>query len=190
MIAAHLTIEQTDFATMILKRPCELCGTRKRAIRCRELCGKCYYWQRKLEKCEARLDYLEKHPEDCQLGSVTGLVSKIAKCQRVINELKWREDCLRKKTLDAKSLESLICAVARDCRSEMCTYAANILRDIPARSRRLIFEVLLSIVENLPSRLPSLHELNYPTAGSYYQHGWLDWQKEFANSTVFSEAVS
>lgn len=174
---------------MIQAEQCKSCGTVRRAIRGRGMCGKCYYWQCKVEECQARLEYLEDHPSKCRSGSVTILLSRIAQAKRIVEELRWREDCLHSETASVEDLESLMFAIARDGRSGISPKTDQLLSSAPPKARRSVFEALLPILENLPCRLPSLHERPYLVSGGYYSHGWPNWYRQYNSSRAFSEGV-
>jgi hypothetical protein len=108
---------------------------------------------------------------------------------KVLDELKWREEGLETKAVDADRLEALVCALARDCRSKVSENISVLIGNISPKSRRQIYEVLLTVVENFPSRRPNLHSSAHPMKGAYYGGGWIDWHNAHWSSQEFRDDV-
>jgi hypothetical protein len=98
----------------------------------------------------------------------------------VLEELRWREVGLVASATDAEYLESLVCILASACSSELAFNTGILIEQMPPKSRRKIYEVLLSIVENIPSDWPKLHFIQYPQKGNHGKgnEGWWGWIRE------------
>jgi hypothetical protein len=107
--------------------------------------------------------------------------------KRVLEELQWREEGLLTDKVDAQRLEVLVCALARDCRSTVAANTSALVEKVSPKSRRQMYEVLLTIVENVPSRRPNLHSLERPIKGAYRYGGWSEWSEEYCRSQAFSD---
>jgi hypothetical protein len=154
---------------------CRNCASRRRSIKAQGFCAKCYYWERKIEKSSAKLESLRSHPENVGGRSFT---FEIREAKRVLEELRWREAGLIADTVDVERLDSLVRTLARCCRSECAPNAHTLIERLSPKIRRQVYEVLLPIVENLPTRRPRLH------TGS-----WVAWASEYWNSPAFGDDV-
>ena len=114
---------------------------------------------------------------------------KIAIAKRVLEELRWREEGLLTNSTDSWHLEELVCTLAGACRSELAFNTGILIEQMSPKSRRKIYEVLLTIVENIPSSLPKLHTLQYPKKGSHDNDGWSSWFLERHRSREYLEEV-
>src|SRR5260370_3800014 len=146
---------------------CRNCHSRRRSIKTRDLCSKCHYWQGRVEDCSAKLEFVRAQPEDLRKYRPQLLFSRMRKARRVLEELRWREEGLHADKVDAQRLEALVCALARDCRSAVAASTSTLVEKVSPKSRRQMYEVLLTIVENCPSRWPNLHSLERPIKGAY-----------------------
>jgi hypothetical protein len=117
------------------------------------------------------------------------LLYRMRVARRVLEELKWREEGLESKTMTADRLEALVCSLARDCRSKVPENTSVLIEKMSPKSRRQIYEVLLTVVEHLPCRRPTLHNSDRPVKGAYYGGGWMDWQNALVRSTDFHNDV-
>jgi len=117
------------------------------------------------------------------------LLYRIRVARRVLEELKWREEGLESKTVTTDRLEALVSALARDCRSKVPENTSVLIEKMSPGSRRQIYEVLLTVVEHLPFRRPTLHNSDRPVKGAYYGGGWMDWQTALVRSKDFHDDV-
>src|SRR5260370_27390180 len=166
---------------------CRNCHSRRRSIKTRDLCSKCHYWQGRVEDCSAKLEFVRAHPEDLRKYRPGLLFSRMRKARRVLEELQWREEGLLTDKVDAQRLEALLCGLARDCRSTVAANTSALVEKVSPKSRRQIYEVLLTIVENFPSRRPNLHSLERPIKVAYRYGGWSEWSEEDCRSHAFSD---
>lgn len=89
---------------------------------------------------------------------------KVAK--RVLEEYQWREQNLQREDVNPLAIEALAYTVAAECRSEVEFPLCSSLAELKPDSRKVLFEILLTIVENIPARKPRLHTLNPPRRGT------------------------
>ena len=170
-----------------LKQDCQNCHSQRRKIKRRGLCSKCLSWQRKIEDSRAKLELVRRCPDECPDYQPAWLTYKIRVAERVMEELRWREAGLVCNAVDAERLESVVCAIARDCRSTVAPNMTGLISKMSAKSRRQMYEVLLVVLEGLPVRKPALHSLQHPRRGACEQGGWLDWRNSHYRSLNFSE---
>jgi len=149
---------------------CRNCTSPRRPIKARGLCAKCYYWQRKIEKCSAKLESFRSHPEYIGRCNLVLFTFRIRVAKRVLEELRWREEGLLVDAIDSERLDSLVSTLARCCRSECAPNAHNVIEGMSPKVRRQVYEVLLPIVESRPTRLPQLHTGSWNAWASNY---WL-----------------
>jgi hypothetical protein len=168
---------------------CCNCRSRRGTVKKRGRCSKCYYWQRKIEKNAAILEMIRAKSGAAREWQPSSLLYGMRVARRVLEELKWREQGLERKTLIADRLEALVCELARDYRSKVPENTSVLIGKMSPRARRQIFEVLLTVVEHLPRRRPTLHSLDRPAKGAYYGGGWMDWQTALVASKEFHDNV-
>ena len=158
---------------------CSNCHSNCRCVKARNLCGKCYYWQKKIENCSQKLNLVQANPQDYRKYSTWLLPFQIRRARRALEELRWRGEGLLAKSTDADRLFALISLLASCCHSQVATDAETAIAKMSPKYRRQIYEVLLPIIEKYPSRYPKLH-----TPG-----GWSGWQTEHTLSPAFSDDV-
>lgn len=159
------------------KTLCLNCQSRRRAIKKSCFCIKCYYWHRKKFVLQRKLNLIDfpknKFPADT-------LRDEIRMAERILQEYRWREENLNQNDVEPMAVESLIYAIAGECRSEIGLVAQPLpvlLDKQTAKARKLMFSILLSIVENIPAAYPRLHTLMPPKRGSYF-NPWMEWANE------------
>lgn len=81
----------------------------------------------------------------------------------VLAELKWRELPLNENYVDPLHLEGLIYCLAKHNRSEVGYAIHSLLHQMTDESRLIMYMVLLSVVENIPTRAPLHHMLTPPS---------------------------
>ncbi|HWV99162.1 MAG TPA: hypothetical protein VNZ64_05655 [Candidatus Acidoferrum sp.] len=109
--------------------------------------------------------------------------------ERVLAELRWREEGLLQKNVEPERLTALIHSLARDCRSQAPDSTLALVSTMSGLSRRKMYQVVLAIVEDLPTRLPSLHTIERLPKGGCYNGGWPDWHRERVLTKEFHEDV-
>ncbi len=141
---------------------------RQQATRCvsRCFCGKCYYWHRKASKMKNG----HNGPRPSRLNWPSG-------AERVLQEYAWRERNLDAPDVDPLSIETLIYAVAAECRSEIGFPIHSLLNNLTAESRRCMYQLFLAILENTPCSAPRLRMWTPPRKGQYYD-GRSEWAAE------------
>jgi hypothetical protein len=150
---------------------CLNCQSRRRRVYRRQLCSKCYHWQRKLESAEQSLAAISPSHRFREAASFE---IDIRRAKRVLEEYAWRERHLNADDVDPLVLEGLAYAVAGECRSEI-TFALQSLFEIQSsKARKCVYLILLDIVENIPSRTPRLHTLTPPKKGTF-PSAWREW---------------
>ena len=157
---------------------CRNCASRRRLIKAKGLCGQCYYWEQKIQKCSAKLELLRTRSVDIEKNSPVLLTFRIRVAQRVLEEFRWREAGFLADKIGVKRLESLVRMIARGCRSKVAPNVGTHIKQMLPKSRRQAYEVLLPIIENLPVRKPLLHD------GS-----WPEWQSKHTLSKDFGDDV-
>jgi hypothetical protein len=142
-----------------------------------------------MEKNAAILEMIRSKPGAARGWRPSRLLYRIRVARRVLEELKWREEGLESNTVPVDRLESLVCALARDCRSKVSEDTSVLIEKMSPKARRQIYEVLLTVVEHLPRRRPTLHSLDRPVKGVHYGGGWMDWQTALFGSKEFHDDV-
>lgn len=143
----------------------------------------CLMWQRRIENYSAKLERARINPGKYDARAILG---KISVAKRVLEELRWREEGLSASTTDSWDVEALICILASVCRSEMAFNTHSLIEQMSSKSRRKIYEVLLAVVENIPSDWPKLHFIQYPKKRAYGNgnEGWWEWIRETKLSSI------
>ena len=136
---------------------CINCGSKRRAVRARKLCAKCYYWTRQLDNFTAKLEAFAKLPKAEQGNRHVSFRFRIRVARRALEELKWREEGLNTDSVSAWTLWCLVCTIARDCGSTLEETSPQEFETIEPSARKTIYRALLEIVETLPHKWPSLH---------------------------------
>lgn len=160
---------------------CQNCHSPRRSIRAQGLCSPCFTWQRRLNNFSAKLERVRNDPgKYFTKYDPKTLFGNIRTAKRVLEELRWREEGLLSSATDSEYLEGLICILTSVCRSEMAFLTHSLVEQMEAKSRCKIYEVLLAIVENIPSREPKLHFNQYLKKGAYGNgdEGWWAWISE------------
>jgi len=156
---------------------CLNCQRRRRAVKRAGLCSKCYYWHRKKGRLQREFSSIAA-PDRTYRTLIAQ--SGIREAERVLREYRWREERLNSEDVHALDLESLIYAVAGECRSEVrCAGSLHsLLSRQTVQARKLLFLILLEIVEGIPSRRPRLGTLKPPKRGTH-PDPWSDFFLEF-----------
>ena len=162
------------FRDVNAKNSCSNCKTRRRPIQRGGMCSKCRYWHEKM--MSIKRECLSSLPKNRASHSAL-LRYRMREAKRVLEEYAWREYWLHALDPDAACVESLVYAIAGECRSEIGFAIHSWLSAQTAEARRLFFAILLAIVENIPARRPRLHTLTPPCRGNYCDP-WSDWALE------------
>jgi hypothetical protein len=109
-------------------------------------------------------------------------------------ELEWREKPFRTRKCSIKRLEAMWRAVSSECRSEFDIDVTSKIEALTPASRFVVYELLLSIVENAPRDAPVLATRTPSIRGKYmqewsarlYQAG--DAEKRFGRLDVMKNA--
>jgi hypothetical protein len=149
---------------------CANCGSKTVPACKRGVCRKCSYWCAKLKILERTVSSAEGTHDSISRNNQT----EIRRVRRVLAEYAWREAHRSAPDVHPLAVESMVYAIARECRSEVGFPICSDLADLSPRARKTIFEILLAIVENIPSKSPRLHTLTPPERG-HYHFPWLDW---------------
>jgi hypothetical protein len=78
--------------------------------------------------------------------------------KRSLEEFRWRENGLQTDSTDEYHVEALVNILALVSRSKFPFNVNRLIHRMTPQSRRLIYEVLLALVENIPTRDPLLHD--------------------------------
>ncbi len=97
--------------------------------------------------------------------------------ERVLQEYAWRERHLNMPDVDPVVVETLIYAVAAECRSEIGFPIHSLLNNQSEEARRCMYKLFLAILENTPCSAPRLRMWTPPRKGQYY-NGWAEWNAE------------
>jgi hypothetical protein len=149
----------------------------------RGLCSACLTWRRRLDNYSAKLEQVHNNPDKYD---ARWLDWKISEARRVLEELRWREEGLLRNVVDGYEVESLLCILTSVCRSELAFNTHSLIEQMSGKSRRKMYEILLAIVENIPSDLPKLHFIQYLKKGAYGKgnEGWSEWIRENKRSRI------
>jgi hypothetical protein len=91
--------------------------------------------------------------------------------------------------VEPERVVALIHSLARDCRSLAPGSTFRLVARMSGRSRRSLYEILLTIVERLPTRLPTLHSGERLPERGFYRGGWPRWHRERVLTKEFHEDV-
>jgi hypothetical protein len=182
----------TSQANRVNQTDCQNCHSSRHYINARGLCRACERWQRRIDDCAAKLERARCDPNKYyEKYDAPILPYRICVARRVLEELRWREEGLQTDTTDGWRLEALVCTLAQVCRSEVADNTEKLIETMSAESRRKIYEVLLLLVENIPTRVPILHISEYSKKRSCATEGWSIWHSERRSSpSYFAEEVA
>lgn len=96
--------------------------------------------------------------------------------KRVLQEFRWREAGLQTDSTDDWHLEALVNILAQVSRSKFPFNTNRLIQRMSPQSRRQMYEVLLAVVENIPTRDPIIND------------GWGRWFHDRAFSPEGDEA--
>lgn len=166
------------------KKPksCKSCGTIRRPIKRVALCSKCYYWDIKLTENKRKLEALKADPFQFERYHPISVISEIRTATRVLEELKWREDGLIESENSSEHLRCILFALASYSNSVVGDFAVYALEEMTPESRGIIYRLLLTLVENLPTRLPVLSSWNLPEKRTGRHDGWMEWNHTYERS--------
>jgi hypothetical protein len=154
---------------------CSNCHSQRRPIYRSGFCSKCYYWHRKRIQFQQEFNALSSHASRTRASQIQ---YNLRVCKRVLQEYEWRERVLNTDDVDPLDLESLVYAVAAECRSEVGFPLHSWFAAQTPQARKCFFSVFLAIVENIPSRLPRLNTLR-PAKKGLFHDAWMDWSTDF-----------
>jgi len=138
---------------------CQNCHSPRRPIKARGLCAVCFTWQRRIDRHVARVERAKSDPGKYYLKyDASSLPLRIDKAKRVLEEFRWREEGLLTDSTDYARLEDLVRILADSCRPELDVSTYRLMERMSPQSRRLMYEVLLAVVENIPKLDPILHD--------------------------------
>lgn len=83
---------------------------------------------------------------------------RIDMAKRFLQEFRWREDGLQTDSTDDYHVEALVNILAQVSRSKFPYGINRHICKMTPQSRRFIYEVLLAVVENIPTRDPFLND--------------------------------
>lgn len=152
---------------MTTRKDCKNCHSLRRSIKAKGLCSICYLWQRRVDLYVSRINRAIRDPRKYYVKyDASSLPLRVAMAKRVLEEFRWREAGLLADTTDSWRLESLVCIMIERCRSKPDVTTLRFIGRMTPQSRRLMYEVLLNAVENIPTRDPIIHD------------GWSYWFRE------------
>ena len=151
---------------------CSNCHSRRRTVYRTKLCAKCYYWQRKASQ-------QLKHAG--QVKRTRATLHEMTVAERVLEEYAWCERHLNVPDVGPLVIESIIYAVAAECRSEIGFPIHSLLTNQSAEARRCLYSLFLAILENTPCSLPRLRMTVPPRKGAYWD-GWAELSRERAHA--------
>ncbi len=145
---------------------CQNCNSPRRPVEGRGLCSVCLSWQRRIDRYSKKLEQAKNDPQRYYWDART-LPLQIEMAKRVLKEFRWREDGLRTDSTDDWHVEALINILAQVSRSKFPCNTNRLIPQMSSQSRRLIYEVLLAVVENIPTRDPIIND------------GWGRWRSDY-----------
>lgn len=138
---------------------CQNCESPRRPVEERGLCSVCLTYQRRLDRYTKKLEQAKNDPGKYYAkNDAHCLPLRIEIATRVLKEFRWREDGLRTDSTDEWHVEALINILAQVSRSKYPHETNRLIPRISPKSRRLIYEVLLAVVENIPALDPLIND--------------------------------
>ena len=131
--------------------PCVNCQSPRYSAHSCGYCKKCVHW--------ARVVLVSKGANGVDFSS-TRLRLKGKRAQSFLNEYKWRERPFVDGYVDSLQIESALTTLAVACRSKVPYPTHAFFTGISDESRLVLYEVLLGIIERIPSRHPVRHIAN------------------------------
>jgi hypothetical protein len=116
-------------------------------------------WQRRIDRYSRKLERAKNDPGKYYIkNDAQSLPLRIDIAKRVLKEFRWREDGLRTNSTDDWHVEALVNILAQVSLSNFPCNINRLIQRMSPQSRRLIYEVLLAVVENIPTRDPIIND--------------------------------
>lgn len=158
---------------------CSNCKSPRRPVKRGRFCRRCSYWHSKAERLRREIRLLSDTVKRSKPRHFSSLKYRLRKAVRVLEEYRWREVGRTAEVVASKRIRSLIYALVAAARTSADEVDVARIVDLPAPSRKVLHDIILSMVENLPTKCPVLHMNLIPRKGAYYSGGWLDWMNEY-----------
>ena len=139
---------------------CFNCHSPRRPVYQAGYCRSCFRWH----KQSSRKDDPGASAADTYINALARERANIA-----LYELAWREEPYLGQPVDCERLETLIRAIAIECRSGFAEDLLNELQKMTGRNRLIMYKILLSIAETCPRESPVLATRMTPVKGTYLQ---------------------
>lgn len=138
---------------------CQNCDSPRRPVKARGLCSVCLSWQRRIDRYSRKLEQAKNDPGKYYIkNDARSLPLRIDIAKRVLKEFRWREDGLRTNSTNDWHVEALVNILAQVSRSNFPYSTNRLIQRMSVQSRRLIYEVLLAVVENIPGDVPIIND--------------------------------
>lgn len=138
---------------------CQNCHSPRRPIKECSLCEPCFTWQRRIDRYVAKMERAMRDPGAYYVKyDAQSLPLRIDMAKRSLEEFRWREKGLQTDSTDEYHVEALVNILAQVSRSSFPLDTNRLIYKMTPQSRRLIYEILLAVVENIPARDPILHD--------------------------------
>jgi len=162
-----------------MMRHCHNCKSTVRPIKRSGFCSRCLYWHTKAERLRRLIHSPAQVEKNGRGTNAASLKYRLRAAVRVLEELRWRETGRAKDCVDSYRIRSLIYALADKSRTSVDEASVAKIQDLPIRSRRVLHDIVLSMVENLPTRRPVLRRERGPLRPSLHDGGWIEWGREY-----------
>jgi hypothetical protein len=119
----------------------------------------CLSWQRRIDRYSRKLEQAKNDPGKYYIkNDARSLPLRIDIAKRVLKEFRWREDGLRTDSTDDWHVDALVNILAEVSRSKFLHSTNRLIPQMSPQSRHLIYEVLLDVVENIPTLDPIIND--------------------------------
>jgi hypothetical protein len=135
---------------------CINCNSRRRSVYRAKYCKKCYPWYVKAGR-------LKQQRSDAPREKL----HQVSYPERVLEEYAWRERNLDAPDVDPIGIIGLVWAVTAECRSEIPFALHSYFNSQTPETRKCVYLLFLTILENLPYRTPRLRMGRAPLKGRH-----------------------
>jgi len=163
-----------------MSRTCSNCGVDLPSKRRLPFCLRCSKWQKKVTELRGKVQLIPegqiRHGSNAQVSHWYGLRVAL----RVLEEFRWREEGRRAREVEVARVRSLLFALAAAYRIPVDDALSMALESYSAAARKGVHDLLLLMLERLPTAKPVLHMDRRPQKGHHYNNGgWTDWGTEY-----------
>jgi len=162
-----------------MKLQCQNCGVDTKRKRLPGFCSRCSYWLAKVYLLQNEIRAIPEIEKQRRNSRFASRKYRLHKALKILDELQWRGQGGVSRGIDISRITGLLFSLAAAARTSVNDTAVRNLKTLSSRGRKVLHDVLLSMVEDLPFRHPVLHLDEKWPIGAQFDGGWIEWQKKY-----------